>query len=104
MKVFMRSSGGIGNIQLQGVVDTTELSSELAQRAEKFLTSSQIQSASHIGDFQSVDGQQFYVRISSDEGSRAFEIDEATSNPELVALCNALLHEIIRRKATEVKT
>jgi hypothetical protein len=101
MKVFLRSSGGIGNIEIQGAIDTTELSSDLALRTEKVFISKPPPSTPDIQDSQRVDGQQFSVLISSGGNALSFEISEETAPDELVGLCNELLHEIIRRKVSK---
>lgn len=98
MKIFLRSSGGFANIQIQGEIDTADLPSDLARKAEDFLTPSRIKVVPHSENPQFADSQQIYVRVTSEEGSKQFELDESTADSELFALCNNLIHEIVRRK------
>lgn len=98
MKIFLRSSGGFANIQIQGEVDTTDLPAHLAKKAKTLLTPNRIKNVSGIENPQYADSQQIHVRVSSPEGSIQFELDESTADQELFALCNDLIHEIVRRK------
>jgi hypothetical protein len=86
VKVFLRSSGGIGNIQIQGEVDTADLPPELAKGSE---------------NPQFADAQQISIRVSSPQGHSEVEVDESAAPPELVDLCNVLIHEIVRRRAAK---
>ena len=98
MKIFLRSSGGLANIQIQGEVDTTDLPAGLAKRAKNLLKPNRIKNLSGKEELPYADSQQMYIRVSSPEGSLQFELDESTADPELFALCNDLIHEIVRRK------
>ena len=43
------------------------------------------------------------MRVSADEGSSQFEVDEATAQPRLFDLCNKLTREIARRRMADRK-
>jgi hypothetical protein len=101
VKVFLRSSGGIGNIQIQGEVDTADLPPELAQRAEELLTPDRLRASKGSENPQFADAQQISIRVSSPQGHSEVEVDESAAPPELVDLCNVLIHEIVRRRAAK---
>ena len=99
MKLFLRSSGGIANIQIQGEIDTDDLPPDIAKRVEDLLNPSKLKNKAGPENPYFADGQQISVRIQSEEDSVQLELDESTANPELFALCRELMGIIVRRKA-----
>lgn len=99
MKIFIRSSGGFANIQLQGEIDTADLPDDLAKKAKDLFDPGKIKVVQSNKNSQFVDGQHFHIRVSSADKSIQIELDEASAKPELFAICNQLIHEIVRRKS-----
>ena len=98
MKLTIATSGGFGNVRLQGELDTDELDSTLAKKAEVVLNPERLDSLQFKTEGSMVDVTQFEVGIFLEDGVHRYTVDEANAPPEVVEVLHALVHEIILRK------
>jgi hypothetical protein len=98
VKLTIRTSGGFGNIRLQGDLDTDELDSTLAKRTKSVLKPERLESLQAKTEGFMVDVTQFEVDISLEDGVHQYTLDEANAPPDVVEVLQALVHEIILKK------
>ena len=98
MKLSLKTSGGIGNIQIQGQLETEELSRSLAERVRTMLTPTHLTSARSSGVSLMTDAMQYELGLSLDDGFQHFEVNEANAAPEVLDIVQELVQEVIRRK------
>ena len=98
MKLTIATSGGIGNIRLQGQLDTDELDSKLAEKAKSALKPERLASLPLDTAGSMVDATQFEVGIYLEDGVYQYTVDEANAPPDVVEVLQALVHEIILKK------
>ena len=98
MKLFLKSSGGFGNLQIQGTLDTDQLPEALAEKVRTVLTPEQL-SAPHPRDTRAwADATQYEIDLMLDSGTQKFHIDDATAPPQVLDTVQELIQEIINRK------
>ena len=98
MKLTIATSGGIGNIRLQGELDTDKLDSTLAKKAKSVLKPERLDALPLDTAGSIVDVTQFEVGIFLEDGVHQYTVDEANAPPDVIEVLQALVHEIIIRK------
>ncbi len=98
MKLTIATSGGIGNIQIHGELDTDELERSLAEKAKSVLKPERLASLPRDTAGLLVDVTQFEVGIFLEDGVHQYTVDEANAPPEIMEVLQALVHEIIIKK------
>jgi hypothetical protein len=100
MKVLLSQSGGLGNIRIQGELETADLPRELAQKTERVLRPETLQRASSTDSSTSPDAQEFELNVwFNKEGFQHYRIDDSSAPPEVLEVLDSLIHEIIRRRS-----
>ena len=102
MKLLLKCSGGLTNVQIQDVLDTSDLPPALARRAEAVLCAEKLERASVSENLQRTDVIQYDLTVlaaGESEESRHYCLSEASTGSELLDLLGELMHQIIRRKA-----
>jgi hypothetical protein len=98
MKLSLKTSGGIGNIQLQGQIDTDELPSALAERVRTVLTPERLASARSPSMDHVADAMQYEISLFLEGGVRTFQIDDVHAPPEVLDVVQELVQRIIDEK------
>jgi hypothetical protein len=98
MKLTIATSGGIGNIQIQGELDTDELDSNLADQARSVLKPERLETLSLNTAGSMVDVTQYEVGIYLDDGVHQYTVDEANAPQEVLEVLQALVHELVLKK------
>jgi hypothetical protein len=98
MKLSVKTSGGIGNIQLQGQLDTNELPSDLAERVHKVLSPARLESFRSTEGIPVPDMIQYEIMLFLGSGVQKFEIDEANAPADVIDVVEELVQEVVRRK------
>jgi hypothetical protein len=98
VKLTISTSGGFGNIRLQGDLDTDELESALAKKATSVLKPERLESLPFNTAGSMADVTQFEVGIFLEDGVHQYTLDEANVPPDVVEVLQALVHEIILKK------
>jgi hypothetical protein len=98
MKFTVRTSGGIGNIRIQGEIDTEELDPTLAEQVKSVLTPEHLITVPRDTAGSTVDVTQYEVGIFQEDGVHSYTVDEAIAPQEIVEVLQALVHEIILKK------
>ncbi len=102
MKLRLKCSGGLANVQIEDVLDTSELPPALARRTEAVLCAEKLERASISENLQRTDAIQYdltVLPIVEGEESRHYCLSEASTDSEFLDLLGELMHQIIRRKA-----
>ena len=102
MKLRLKCSGGLANVQIEDVLDTSELPSALARRAEALLGAEKLERVSISENLQRTDVIQYDLTVlpaGESEESRHYCLSEASTDSELLDLLGELMHQIIRRQA-----
>jgi hypothetical protein len=100
MKLSLKSSGGIGNIQLQGQIDTDELPPALAERVRTVLTPERLAAARSAATDSVADAMQYEISLFLDSGLQTFHIDDVHAPPEVVDIVQELFQRVIDQKRT----
>jgi hypothetical protein len=98
MKLFLKTSGGIGNIQLQGALDTDELPDALAERVRTVLTPAHLRASRSVDTAPVADAMQYELSLLLESGPQQFAIDDVSASPDVLEVVQELLQELIRRK------
>jgi hypothetical protein len=98
MKLSLKTSGGIGNIQLQGLIDTDELPSALAERVRTVLTPERLASARSTAMDHVADAVQYEIGLFLDSGLQTFHIDDAHPPPTVLDSVQELVQSLIPNK------
>jgi hypothetical protein len=98
MKLSLKTSGGIGNIQLQGQIDTDELPSALAERVHTVLTPERLASAHSTAMDPVADAMQYEIGLLLDSGLQTFQIDDVHAPPEVLDIVQELVQRLIDKK------
>lgn len=98
MKLSVKTSGGIGNIQLQGQLDTNELPDDLAERVHKVLSPARLESARSAEGVPVPDMIQYEIRLFLGSGVQKFEIDDVNAPADVIGVVEELVQEVVRRK------
>lgn len=100
MKVFLRTSGGIGGIQMQGQLDTTDLPNEVCEQVEEALQPEKLHNMDTTSDAGFPDTIQYELRVwTGDDELESYMIEESTAPPELLEVLDVLVNEMNRQKA-----
>lgn len=99
MKLYLRSAGGVGGMRIEGELDTAELPPGLARRAETVLCRERLAGAGRATGEPVPDAASYDVRLTDEQGSAAFTVEEPSTDPEVLDVIGDVLHEVVRRKA-----
>ena len=100
MKVFLRTSGGLGGFQIQGQLDTADLPDKLCKQVEEVLRPEQLRNIDTASDVGFPDTIQYELRVWTDDHDlESFLVDESTAPPELLEVLDVLVNEMNRRRA-----
>ena len=102
MKLHLARSGGFANIQIQGTVDTTDLPSELACRAERLLSPDSLARAKGEDNPQMADGYVYELVVwpeGAEGSSRSYPLSEADTSSEVMETLDDVMGEITRRRS-----
>ncbi|MEM7352889.1 MAG: protealysin inhibitor emfourin [Acidobacteriota bacterium] len=107
MKIRLKTSGGIGGLQIEHELDTADLPPELAQRAEEHLSSESLRSIAASRSLPGpsmipADGQQYEIHLlpeaSDPEGEvERHVVDDFCPKGEILDVIDDLKAEIRRR-------
>ena len=105
MKVRLSCSGGIGNLRIDGVLDTSELSEEVSEKVESALAHDNLTAVDGVkgGPFM-MDAQQYELTVMAEDAEgehRRYELDDSALSDDLLDALDELRAEIVRRKAAE---
>lgn len=98
MKLTIATSGGFGNIRIQGELDTDKLDTTLAEKAKSVLKPERLASLPLDTAGPMVDVTQYEVCIFLEDEVHQYTVDEANAPPEVMEVLQALVHEIIIKK------
>jgi hypothetical protein len=98
MKLSIRTSGGFGNIRLQGQLDTDQLDSALAARVHSALRPERLGSIAPSPSSPVADAVQYEVTLFAEKGVQRFLVDEAAAPADVQEALRALVKEIVRRR------
>jgi hypothetical protein len=98
MKIYIRRSGGVAGLTLEGEVDTRDLSSELSQKAEAMMAAENLRAICAAGRPKAPDTYQYEIRVSDKDAFEAFTLDESAVGDTERDVLDGLMHAI-RRKA-----
>jgi hypothetical protein len=98
MKLSLKTSGGIGNIQLQGVLNTNDLPAALAEKVLRVLTPTQLNASRPADMAPMADAIQYEINLFLDSGIQSFEIDDLTAPPDVLDTVQELVQALIHQK------
>jgi hypothetical protein len=101
MKLSLKTSGGIGNIQIQGQLETEDLPQSLAERVRTVLTPAHLTSTRSAEVYPMTDAMQYELGLYLDDGFQHFEVNEADAEPAVLDIVQELVQEVIRRKQAQ---
>lgn len=109
MKLRLKSSGGLGNIRIEGQLDTAELPPDVARTVEAGLSVERLEAATQraASAGPTADAQQYELVVLPDEPTgpeRTFHVDDMCDATDVLDAIDALMHEIIRRKASALES
>ncbi len=97
MKLSLKITGGLGNLPIQGQLDTAELPTELAARVEELMQPERLRAfagrESEGRAAGSADHLHYQVVLLGAESS-SFELDETVVPPELLEVIDELAFQI----------
>jgi hypothetical protein len=99
VRFTLRGSGGLGALQIEGQLDTNDLSPDLARRAETSLRPKQLQMIKKLELANMTDPEEFYLVVFEDGQSHEFHFQSSNTPIEITNLLGELMHEVIVRKA-----
>ena len=112
MKVFLRCAGGIGNVRMEGQVETSDLAEDLAKKVEKVLAPEGLESlastassaGSSMGSMGSgpfmADVQEVEISVQTQATeAQSVRLNEAELSDEVIEVIDELRYEITRKKA-----
>lgn len=94
MRIFLRVSGGIANVRLEGVVESDDLPPDLAAQVARTLSPEALRAAGAESGSPAPDARTFEVHVESAGDSAEARFGEATASPEVLAALNAVLRRI----------
>jgi len=98
MKIFIRRSGGIANIQIEGNVDTGDLTVELAEQAERLLESENLRNVCSRGRKRMPDTYQYEIRVGEGDKCEVFSLDDSMPEPDFLDVLDGLIVEIMNKR------
>lgn len=98
MKLYIRRSGGIANISLEGEVDTNSLPPELRTKVEALLRVEKLRAISASKSRKMPDTYQYEIRLAKEDTFEAFTLDEGALETELQEILGSMVREIRRRQ------
>jgi hypothetical protein len=98
MKLSLKTSGGIGNIQLQGQLETDELPRALAERVRTVLTPARLVSARSTAMDSVADAIQYEIGLFLDSGLQTFVIDDVHAPADVLDIIQELVQRLIEKK------
>lgn len=105
MELFLKQTGGVAGLRLEGSISTSELSEDLASRLEKTLQSGdflEAQRASKNELFTDARTYELTVLPEFDDFTgQQFTFSENQDIPEILDLLDELLREIIQKKRSQ---
>jgi hypothetical protein len=110
MKLHVRSAGGIGGLRIEGALDTEELPSDLAAQALSLVDLGERRgpppppdAATRMADTLEYELTWFREDEAGQEVARSCRWSQATAPPEALDALEALMREIVRRKASAAR-
>lgn len=105
MRLHLATSGGFANLRIEGQIDTSELSEEMAKRVEAALSPERLQAAEEAeSNPLMMDAQQYELSVLPEgpEGeARLYRLDDAALTDEMLDVLDELRGEIVRRRSEE---
>ena len=99
MKVYIRRSGGVANITLEGVVDTKDLPAELRMKAEGLMRVEKLKVICAAKPRKLPDTYQYEIHVAEEDEFEAFTLDESAMEGEVLEVLSGMIAEL-RRKQT----
>jgi hypothetical protein len=110
MKLHVRSAGGIGGLRIEGALDTEELPADLAARALSLVDLGErrgppppLDLATRMADALEYELTWFREDEAGREIARTCRWSQATAPPEALDALEALMREVVRRKAAAAR-
>lgn len=85
---------------MEGELDTADLPAELAERAERVLRPDRLAAAGAPRHAGAADTTVYDVRVTSERGADAFQVEEPSADPEVLAVLRDVMAEVVRRRKT----
>ena len=103
MKVHLACSGGIGNLRIDGRVDTSKLAEDVGRQVEEALDADTLAALDGAkgGPFM-MDSQQYELTVMPEDAggeARRYRLDDSALPDDLIAALDVLRADIVRRKA-----
>jgi hypothetical protein len=98
MKIFIRRSGGMANVPLEGEVDTKDLSRDLRRKAEAMMHTKNLRALSSAKGGKTPDVYQYEIRVGEEDAFEAFTLDEGMVGDDERDVLDGLTRELRRRK------
>ena len=99
MKVYIRRSGGIANIPLEGVVDTKDLPAALRTKAEVLMCVEKLNVLSAAKPHKKPDTYQYEIHVAAEDDFESFTLQESAMEGEILEVLSGMVAEL-RRKQT----
>jgi hypothetical protein len=110
MKLHVRSAGGIGGLRIEGALDTAELPAALAAQALSLVALAERRGppppsdpATRMADALEYELTWFREDEAGREVARSCGFSQATAPPEALDALDALMREVVRRKAAAAR-
>lgn len=102
MKVHLACSGGIGNLRIEGQIDTSQLAEEVSRQVEEALDPASLAAldGARGGPFM-MDSQQYELTVmaeGADGETRSYSLDDSALPDDLIDALDVLRVEIVRGK------
>lgn len=103
MRIHLACSGGIGNLRIEGQVDTSELPEEQSRKIEEILERESLAAHDGVkgGPFM-MDSQQYELTVMPEDAEgepRRYHLDDSALPDDLIDALDTLRSEIVRSKA-----
>lgn len=98
MKIYIKRSGGIANLILEGEVDTGDLPSELSRKAEAMMDPERLQAISSTPRPRTPDGFRYEIRVEEGDALRNFTLDDDAVDGDERDVLDGLMREVRRKR------
>lgn len=99
MKLHVIGSGGMANIQVEGILEATDMPSDLWNSVQACLIDNQQFSSPASPEPFMCDSQQLSIDVIGGGRQQHLEFNESSTDPAVWNLCNELVHQLILKKS-----
>lgn len=97
MKFHLQSSGGFGNVRVEGAIEADDLPSSLVSSLSTLLNAQSDYPSESPSQF--CDGMCYDISVSDCNRPIQVQVEQSSASPELWSACTELFREIVNRKA-----